>query len=85
MTKTNEAISDERIKNAINVITRFGGIDGDHHKAWVLDQAVRALFGGKPNRDAYESTPEYEQHVKEACEGDNGEPDEYEWDQGIPP
>lgn len=26
-------------------IERYGGIDGDHHKAWVLDQIARILLG----------------------------------------
>ncbi len=30
---------------AFYYIERYGGIDGDHHKAWVLDQAARILLG----------------------------------------
>ena len=28
---------------AMLFIEKYGGIDGDHHKAWVLDQATRCL------------------------------------------
>lgn len=30
---------------ALLYIEHYGGIDGDHHKAWVLDQVVRILHG----------------------------------------
>ena len=35
----------ERIDAAIELAVRYGGIDGDHHKAWVIDQMVRVLAG----------------------------------------
>ena len=28
---------------ALEYITRYGGIDGSHHKQWVLDQTIRIL------------------------------------------
>ena len=28
---------------ALCFITRYGGIDGEHHKSWVLDQVTRVL------------------------------------------
>lgn len=34
-----------RVDIAMNFVERYGGIDGDHHKAWVLDQVARALKG----------------------------------------
>lgn len=37
----------QRNEQALNVALEFGWIDGDHHKAWVIDQMVRALTGGK--------------------------------------
>lgn len=64
---------EERLQKAIHIAIRFGGICGDHHKAWVIDQMVRALAGDK-----------YEQVVKDAKAGDDG-PDTYDWDVGIPP
>lgn len=30
---------------ALEFIERYGQIDGDHHKAWVLDQVARVLHG----------------------------------------
>ncbi len=63
----------EKIEKAVELAVRFGGIDGDHHKAWVIDQMVRMLLGDK-----------YEEVVKEACNGERG-PNTWEWDCGIAP
>ena len=30
---------------AARLLMRFGSIDGDHHKAWCIDQALRILLG----------------------------------------
>ena len=65
--------TEERIQRAIEFAVSYGGIDGDHHKAWVIDQMVRALTGD-----------DYETWVKDACNGDEG-PNTYEWDVGIAP
>lgn len=67
--------SDEqwRINRAINLACRFGGIAGDHHKAWVIDQMVRVLAG-----------KDYESIVAVARAGVDG-PHTYEWDEGIAP
>jgi hypothetical protein len=35
------------IQNALVIARRYGWIDGDHHKAWVIDQMVRALTGSE--------------------------------------
>ena len=32
------------IQTAMRIIEDFGGIDGEHHKAWVIDQVARALL-----------------------------------------
>jgi hypothetical protein len=66
-------MNQERFERALDVIVRYGGIDGAHHKQWVLDQVLRCLTG-----------EEYDQWVKEFCSGDDG-PNTYEWDTGIPP
>ena len=63
----------DRIDKAIELAVRYGGIDGDHHKAWVIDQMVRVLAGH-----------EYERIVKDACDGEDG-PDTYTWEEGIAP
>jgi hypothetical protein len=68
-----EPTDQERIQKAIELGFRFGGIDGDHHKMWVIDQIIRILAGD-----------EYEALVTEACDGEDG-PDTYEWETGIAP
>lgn len=35
----------EKIAKALSIAFQYGQIDGDHHKAWVIDQMVRALIG----------------------------------------
>jgi len=91
------AKSNSRIDKAIEFAVRFGGIDGDHHKAWVIDQMVRALTGcpmvkytgkgadGEPYTcDIQGESLEYKQVVADACE-DGDDPNAYEWEIGIPP
>jgi len=63
----------ERIRVALELAVRYGGIDGDHHKAWVIDQMVRVLAGD-----------EYTQLVIDAKAGDDG-PNTYGWNEGIAP
>lgn len=60
-------------QEALNMIAQYGGIDGEHHKQWVLDQVVRILTG-----------KEYEQWVMRFEERDDAL-DTYEWDEGIAP
>ncbi len=85
------------ILRALDFAVRFGGIDGDHHKRWVIDQMVRALTGCpmetaeakdyRGNPYSYQRQGEsdaYRALVKAACEGEDG-PDTNEWDQGIAP
>lgn len=62
-----------KVKFALEFARRFGGIDGAHHKAWVIDQMVRALTGDG-----------YEEWVEDYCAGEDG-PCTYEWDEGIAP
>jgi len=86
-----------RIKNALEFAVKYGGIDGDHHKAWVIDQMVRALTGcpmvtvndvdcnGVPY--SYEDqgeSGEYLLLVADAMDGDEG-PNTYDWDTGTAP
>ncbi len=63
----------EMIQGALSIALEFGGNDGSHHKAWVIDQMVRHLTGDG-----------YEEWVKDAKAGEDG-PDTYEWDVGIAP
>lgn len=37
----------ERIAKALEVFFKYGQIDGSHHKAWAIDQAVRELTGDR--------------------------------------
>jgi hypothetical protein len=32
-------------ENALTILEHFGSVDGEHHKAWVIDQVARALTG----------------------------------------
>lgn len=63
----------DKIAAAIDLAIRYGQIDGDHHKTWVIDQMVRVL-----------SWPHYDEIVAEACDGEDG-PGTYSWEVGIPP
>lgn len=63
----------KRVSKAIRFAVQWGSIDGEHHKAWVIDQMVRALAGKY-----------YERVVAKACEGQDG-PDTYTWETGTPP
>lgn len=60
-------------RKVTEIATAYGQIDGDHHKAWVIDQIMRAVKGDS-----------YDQWVREYCAGDDG-PDTYEWDPGVAP
>jgi hypothetical protein len=62
-----------RADAALEVMRMYGGIRGDHHKAWTIDQAVRALTGD-----------DYERWVADANAGEDG-PHTYTWDTGIAP
>ena len=61
------------IRRALIFADSYGSIDGAHHKAWVIDQMVRALTGDQ-----------YDEWVRAACDGEDG-PDTYEWNEGIAP
>jgi len=57
----------------MTVIERFGQIEGDHHRAWVLDQVSRELLGNQ-----------YHAWVEKMKAGKDG-PDSYTYDEGIAP
>lgn len=86
-----------RIQKALEVIIKYGGIDGSHHKDWVLDQAVRCLTGcpdvsveaidhrGQPyTYTTLGESDEYKKLVADACDGEDG-PETYSWNVGIAP
>jgi 3-methyladenine DNA glycosylase AlkC len=64
---------DDNAPEALRLLINCGQIDGAHHKAWVIDQAVRQLAGGW-----------YDELIAAANDGEDG-PDTYTWDVGVPP
>ena len=90
-------MSYDRIKETLDVLVRYGQTDGAHHKAWVIDQAVRCLTGcpreektaidcqeKKYSYGALGESEEYKQLIMESCDGEDG-PYNYSWDTGIAP
>lgn len=63
----------KRIEVALSTAHNYGQTDGNHHKAWVIDQMVRSLTGEG-----------YEEFVRAYCDGEDG-PHTYDWDEGIAP
>jgi len=63
----------ERVQLALQMVAADGQVDGDHHKAWVIDQVVRTLTGDG-----------YNEWVRVYCDGEDG-PATYSWDVGIAP
>lgn len=59
-----------RIKEALDIAARFGTIEGDHHKMWVIDQMCRSLM----------TDTQYENWVRRWS--NNGE---QPWSEGIAP
>lgn len=64
---------EQRIKKALKIAEEYGGVDGAHHKDWVIDQMVRALTAHK-----------YQEFVARVCNGDEG-PNTHSWEEGIAP
>lgn len=83
---------------AMYFIGRYGGIDGGHHKAWVLDQVARVLKGTpitvelarwEGGAEEYriatgEPSEDYRAWVAGMKNGDEG-PDTYDYEEGTPP
>jgi hypothetical protein len=91
------ADSATRIDRALTYAIRFGGIDCDHHKAWVIDQMIRALTGcplkmhqaTDVNGNPYEyecqvESEEYRKLIDESIRDDDGNV-AYTHNVGIPP
>jgi hypothetical protein len=87
----------DRIRNALAVAMRSGGIEGEHHRTWVIDQMVRALTGcamlveiddldAPPGMvdPSVPPTAEYEAWVAEHNAGEDGA-ETYTWETGIAP
>lgn len=60
-----------QIAKALTIAKQYGQIEGDHHRAWVIDQMVRALM---PTPGAYELW-------RQMYEADG----EHLWNEGIAP
>ena len=79
-------------------IMKYGSIDGDHHKTWVIDQVAQILHGTPvivtearwtDHKPEYriclgEPTEAYHKWVAECKDGEDG-PNTYDYDQGIAP
>jgi len=90
----------DRATLAMHIISRYGQIEGAHHKAWVIDTVAKILLGtplaftlAKWDNGEEElrvqvgqSSTEYEQWFLEMLGGmdEDGEY-EYDYDAGIPP
>jgi hypothetical protein len=48
------------VDRAIELATQYGSVDGWHHKAWVIDQMVRALSGDKYSQIVKDSGREWD-------------------------
>ena len=64
-----------KIQAALQVAFDYGQIEGDHHRAWVIDQMVRALCHDEES---------YRGWIKSFCFGADG-PATYSWYEGIVP
>jgi hypothetical protein len=82
---------------ALYYIERYGGIDGDHHKQWLIDQIARILNGAPVHvvearwsgghteyRVRVGTSDKYTAWVTEMKAGEDG-PESNGWEEGIPP
>ena len=63
----------EKEHDVLIVLEQFGGIDGEHHKQWVIDQIAHILTGER-----------YAEWVADMKDGYDG-PNTYKWYEGIAP
>jgi len=82
---------------ALYFIESYGGIDGAHHKQWLIDQVARILNGAaieivearwdggtSEYRIRVVASDKYAAWVKWMKAGEDG-PETYTWDEGIAP
>ena len=67
--------TETKIKKALSVAWNYGQIDGDHHKAWVIDQMVKCLCGSDEAYDEW-----IQQYESPEMDGEG-----YDWDPGVAP
>lgn len=65
-------VKETKVRAAMDLIYKYGGIGGEHHKQWLLDQLVRKL------------SDDYDSWIRYHNDGEDG-PNTYEWDTGIAP
>lgn len=65
----------DNVQKVLNLIFRYGGIDGGHHLRWVIDQTVRILLNNENEYDEWVKKYNYDVY------GENT----YNWDVGIAP
>ena len=65
-----------KIAKALELAELYGGVNGEQHKAWVIDSMVRALCGSKQEYYAWVARYEYPDIFGERV---------YKWDVGIVP
>ncbi len=63
------------IQDILEMIFEYGGIDGEHHKQWLLNEIVKKATISKIH---------YEEWVKYFNQGEDG-PETYEWEVGVAP
>ncbi len=66
-------MSKKKLDEVMAMVEQYGQIDGDHNKAWVLDQIARTIKGKR-----------YKAWVKAMRAGEDG-PDTYGYEEGIAP
>ena len=70
----------EKIDKALDIALQYGQTDGVHHKAWVIDQIVRALAGDNYKKIINEYVFDGKDPVESVIEEEF-----YVWDTGIAP
>ncbi len=71
--KGNDMKAEKKVRDVQDLITEWAGIDGSHHKQWLIDEIIRVITGDG-----------YDQWVSAYNNGEDG-PNTYEWDKGIAP
>lgn len=89
----------DREREAVRVLMDLGGFDGDHHKQFAMDQAIRILTqcpvvkrtakdwkGAEYEYEALGESDLYKKVIQDYCGpvDEDGYTD-YEWDEGIAP
>src|SRR3954469_12591 len=65
----------ERIEAIKDLASRYAGIDGEHHKQWLIDQIIRVVLAG-----------DYQDFIAEYNNFKDQDGKSYgEWDEGIAP